>query len=84
MYTKVPALSGKQLIKILQKDGWVAGRRASHGISLTKAFGDRTRVTIIPDTRASLDPGTLAAILGIKQTGIGKSGLLELLNKYGI
>jgi ABC-type nitrate/sulfonate/bicarbonate transport system ATPase subunit len=41
-------------------------------------------VTVIPDTRASLDEGTLAAILGSKQTGIGKKGLLNLINKFGL
>jgi len=60
--SSIPAISGKQFIKLLQKDGWVPGRKAKHGRTLTKAFGDRTRVTFIPDTNASLDPGTLAAI----------------------
>ncbi len=83
-YTKVPAISGKDLIKLLQKDGWLQGRMATHGVSLTKAFGDRTRVTIIPDSSASLDEGTLQAILGPKQTRIGKAGLLDLINKYGL
>ncbi len=81
MYTVVPAISGKQLIRLLKKDGWVEGRRTKHGIALTKPIGERTKVTIIPDTRAPLPEGTLQAILGIKQTGIGKRGLLELLNR---
>lgn len=84
MYTKVPAITGKQLIKLFQKDGWLVGRKAHHGLSLTKFTGDHTKVTFIPDTRASLDTGTLGAILGVKQTGLGKKGLLELLNKYSI
>jgi len=83
-YTKLPALSGRQLIRLLRRDGWIIGRRARHGISLTKHFGDRTRVTVIPDTSASLDEGTLMAILGVKQTNLGKRGLLDLTNKYGI
>ncbi|MDY6892320.1 MAG: type II toxin-antitoxin system HicA family toxin [Chloroflexota bacterium] len=84
MYTKVPAISGKQLIRLLQKDGWNIARKSNHGIALTKSFADRTRVTVVPSTRASLDTGTLAAILGPKQTGIAKTGLLELINKYGL
>ncbi|MBI4303908.1 MAG: hypothetical protein HY665_06175 [Chloroflexi bacterium] len=83
-YTRVPAISGKQLIALLQQDGWVVKRRATHGLSMAKSFSDRTRVTVIPDTRASLDGGTLAAILGPKQTNIGKKGLLELINRFGI
>ncbi len=83
-YKKLPRISGKQLIKLVAKDGWVVRRRAKHGIALSKKFGDRTRVTVIPDSRAELDEGTLSAIIGFKQMGIGKQGLLELINKYGL
>jgi predicted RNA binding protein YcfA (HicA-like mRNA interferase family) len=77
-------LSGKELIKILGKDGWQIKRRTKHGVALAKHFSDRTRVTIVPDTRALLDEGTLSAILGVKQTNIRKRGLLDLINKFGI
>ncbi|PIP13799.1 MAG: hypothetical protein COT45_02960 [bacterium (Candidatus Stahlbacteria) CG08_land_8_20_14_0_20_40_26] len=83
-YTKLPAITGKQLIRLLEKDGWKENRKATHGISLTKKVGDRILVTVIPDTKASLPKATLMAILSEKQTGLGKKGLLELLNKYGI
>ena len=83
-YTKVPAITGKQLIRLLEKDGWEVKKRATHGVSLAKRFGDRTIVTVVPFTRATLPEGTLAAILGPKQTGIGKSGLLELINRFGL
>ena len=84
MCAKGSVITGKQLIKLLQKDGWVIGRRTRHGVSMTKSFSDHTKVTIIPDTRASLDDGTLAAILGVKQTCIGKPGLLKLIDEHGI
>lgn len=84
MYTKAPAISGKQLIKLLIKDDWVVGRKATHGISLTKAAGGHTKVTVIPNTRVSFPEGTLGEILGPKQTNLGKKGLLDLLNKYGL
>lgn len=83
-YTSIPAITGKQLIRLLKRDGWVVRRKAKHGVSLTRNIGDRTLVTVIPDTRASLDKGTLMAILSIKQTCIGRKGLLKLINKYGI
>jgi len=83
-YNKLSTLSGKKLIKLLVKDGWEIKRRAKHGVSLAKSFADRTRVTVVPDTRAQLDDGTLSAILGVKQTNIGKRGLLELVSKYGL
>ncbi len=81
-YSRLPAISGKKLIRLLQKDNWQVKRSATHGVALAKAFSDHTRVTVIPDTNASLDEGTLAAILSPKQTDIRKKGLLELINKY--
>ena len=81
---KLPRISGKQLINLAVKDGWVIRRRSRHGLSLFKRFNDRTRVTVIPDTRAELDEGTLSHILGPKQMGIGKQGLLELIDRYGL
>jgi predicted RNA binding protein YcfA (HicA-like mRNA interferase family) len=83
-YTNIPALKGAQLIHLLQKDGWETGRKSTHGRTLTKRMGDRVRVTVIPEKKSSLADYTLALILGPKQTGIGKHGLLELLNKYGL
>ena len=83
-YTKIPAISGNKLIKLLLKDNWEMKRQATHGVAMAKSAGDYTRVTIIPTTSASLDSGTLASILGPKQTNIGRKGLLELINKFGI
>jgi hypothetical protein len=49
---------------------------------MKKLFPDgRYRVTIIPTSNESLPKGTLAAILGPKQTNIGHDGLIELLKK---
>ena len=76
--------SGKQLISLLQIAGWTIGRRSRHGITLTKLFSDHTKVTFVPDTRSILPIGTLMAILGPKQTGIGRKGLNELVEKHGI
>ena len=81
-YQKIPALNGFELIKLLKKDGWVEHRKTTHGIALKKRVCDRTRVTIVPKTRATLPTGTLMAILGEKQTGLGRLGLLQLLCKY--
>ena len=83
-YTQLPTISGQKLIKLLQKDGWTVQRQAKHGAALVKHFENRTRVTVVPRSNAPLDDGTLSAILGPKQTNIGKPGLLRLINKYGI
>lgn len=84
MSAKASTLSGKRLISLLKKDGWVEGRKAKHGLSMTKRFGDHTKVTVVPNTRASLDDGTLGAILGVKQTCLGKKRLRALIDKYGL
>ena len=80
----LPAISGKQLIKLLKADGWVEGRKARHGIALTKKYGDTTRVTVVPNKRGSLPEGTLRAILGPMQTQLGSKGLDRLIKKYGL
>jgi predicted RNA binding protein YcfA (HicA-like mRNA interferase family) len=84
MYRKIPAITGDQFIQILGKDGWTAVRKTTHGISLYKDFGETKRLTIIRKGNSPIASGTLAAILGPKQTGIGKKGLLALLNEYGL
>ena len=81
-YQKIPALNGFELIKILKKDGWVEHRKTTYGIALKKRVDDRTRVTIVPKTRATLPTGILMAILWEKQTGLGRAGFLALLNKF--
>ncbi len=81
---QIPALNGYQLIKLFVKDNWHYARKAKHGRSLWKLFRDRKRVIIIPEDRKPLDQGTLAAILGPKQSKIGKAGLRKLLEKYKI
>jgi len=80
----LPAITGKQIIKLLKADGWVEGRKARYGITLTKKYGNTTRVTFIPDKKASLPNGTLHAILGPLQTQPGNKGLEELIKKYGL
>lgn len=75
-------VTAKQLRRLLERDGWVSGRAANHGLTLTKKIGDRTRITVIPK-RGDLAAGTLAAILGPKQTGLGRAGLASLIKKHG-
>lgn len=83
-HRELPTISGKKLISLAVKAGWIIKRRTRHGVGLAKSFSDRTRVTVIPDSRAPLDDGTLSGILGQKQMGIGKKGLRNLIDKYGL
>jgi hypothetical protein len=48
---------------------------------MIKNVGGKTLVTSYLES--FVPRGTSEAILGTKQTGLGKKGLLDLLNKYG-
>ncbi len=76
-----PAISGKDLIRLLQKNGWEILRTSRHGAALRKFDPDlgRSRITVVPTKSGSLPPGTLGNILSPKQTGIGRDGLVKLL-----
>lgn len=83
-YTEAPAITPSQVIRLLVKDGWVKGDKTKHGIALTKKVGNRHLATIVKETNESLPSTTLGLILGIKQSKLGKAGLVKLLNKYGL
>ena len=80
----VPAISGPQLMELLELDGWTRGRRANYGVFFSKQFpGEHLpRSTVVPDRPRSLPAGTLGAILGVKQTGLGRDGLQDLIARY--
>lgn len=85
MPNELPAITGKQLIRLFRQDGWTECGRRTHGISFSRVFPDgRLHITLIPDKRSSLPGGTLAAILGPKQSTIGRDGLLAMIEKYGL
>lgn len=85
MTDRLPAIKGKQLIRLLQKDGWEFKRRCTHGVFLIKLLPDgRILVTVVPDKRSPLPAGTLADILGPKQTQLGRHGLAALIKKHGL
>lgn len=81
-----PAITGPQLIRLLVKDGWEIRRKMNHGQGLVKYFPeiDRTLVTCIPDRNKPLSKNTLGKILGPEQTRLGKKGLYELIEQYGL
>jgi len=81
--SKLPALSGQELARLLERDGWIYRGTSRHGRSYAKRVRGEWRVTVIPMNPGSLPKGTLHAILSEKQTGLGRRGLRRLLNKYG-
>ena len=82
----LPAITGFQLIRLLLLDGWERGKRGTHGQALRKYVKrkQRTLVTVVPRTRASLPSGTLGGILSVKQTQLGRKGLAALIEKHGL
>ena len=76
------AVNGPQMAKLLELDGWVRHGQNAHGWTYKKTFPNGlTRVTTVPNETRPMPRGTLSAILGPKQTGLGRSGFLRLLSK---
>jgi len=69
---KLPVLSGKELIKALERDGFQIVRQKGSHVSLRK--GEFR--TVVP-LHIDLSKGTLLGIL--KQSGLTKEKLIELL-----
>jgi len=73
MSRKLAAISGHQLIRLLLLDGWEHRGRRTHGVGLSKLGPDgHKHYTLVPDHTDPLAPGTLAAILGPDQSGLGR------------
>lgn len=82
---RLPRITGDQLIRLLERDGFVFHRQRGSHISLRKPIPDgRTLVAVVPATRQLLPTGTLMAILGPKQTNLGRDYLIELIEEYGL
>lgn len=57
-------------------------QRSRHGFILKKAFGEQTRIAVIPDKPLVQD--TLSRILSMKQTGVGREHLPQLIETHGL
>ena len=73
---KLPVISGKELVRVLKKAGFVEVRRKGSHVSLQKVTAEKTFKTVVPLHR-ELAKGTLLDIL--HQTGLNKDELIELL-----
>lgn len=65
-------------------DGWTRRGQSTHGMFFYKQFPgeSRPRSTVIPNKADDLPSGTLAAILGVKQTRLGRAGLQQIVEKH--
>lgn len=75
---RLPVLSGKKLLRALEKDNFVVVRQKGSHVSIQKITPGATRHSIIP-MHKDLAKGTLRDILN--QCGISKERLAELLEK---
>lgn len=73
---KVPSLPYTQIVKALQRDGWIVVRQRGSHIRLQKHVGDELLKTTVPAHRP-VKPSTLAHIL--KQARLDLERFLELL-----
>jgi len=77
---KLPVVSSKQVIRILQKLGFEYAPKRGKGshVALVKDTDSKTRLVIVPD-RNEIPKGTLLAIL--EQAGTSKDEFIRLLNE---
>jgi predicted RNA binding protein YcfA (HicA-like mRNA interferase family) len=74
--TKLPSVSGKRLVRALQRAGFVVLRQKGSHVSLEKVTPEKIYRTVVPMHR-TIAKGTLSDIL--KQSGLTIEQLLELL-----
>ena len=72
---KLPVLSGKELIRILEKGGFQVVRQKGSHVSLQK----EAHKTVVP-LHDELAKGTLLGIL--KQCGLSKEELIDMVGRY--
>lgn len=77
MSDRLPAVTPKQLIRVLEAKGWQLHRiRGSHHLMF---HPERRQVVPVPVHHRELKTGTLIGIL--RSTGITRDELREMLNK---
>jgi predicted RNA binding protein YcfA (HicA-like mRNA interferase family) len=76
MSRHLPAISGRQLVRALQRCGFVIMRQKGSHVSIEKRTNDGYWRTVVPLHR-EIRPGTLSDIL--KQCGLSKEELAVLL-----
>lgn len=76
MSRHLPAVSGRQLLRALQRAGFIVLRQKGSHVSMEKKTADGYWRTIVPLHR-EIRPGTLSDILN--QSGLTKDQLRELL-----
>jgi predicted RNA binding protein YcfA (HicA-like mRNA interferase family) len=73
---KLPRLSGKEVIKILSKIGYLPVRQKGSHVILKKETPEGKRAVVVPNHK-EMDRGTLLEI--IRQAGLKKDEFLNLV-----
>ena len=73
---KLPILSGRDVIKILSKQGFTVARQKGSHIILIKESKDGKKGVVVPNHK-EIDKGTLLEI--IRQSGMTKEDFLKLI-----
>lgn len=73
---KLPRLSGKEVIKILSKVGFVVARQKGSHVILKKKASDGEIATVVPNHK-EIDKGTLLEI--IRQARLTREEFMNLL-----
>ena len=74
MTTDLPQMSGREVMQVLARDGWIRSRQKGGHVTMKRPNG-RGRV-IVPDHPGDLKEGTLRSIL--KQAGLSVERFNEL------
>jgi predicted RNA binding protein YcfA (HicA-like mRNA interferase family) len=73
---KLPVLSGREVVKILNKIGYEPTRQKGSHIILVKKTSESKTALVVPDHK-EVDPGTLIEI--IRQAGLKRDEFMKLL-----
>lgn len=73
---KLPVLSGRDVIKILSKQGFAVARQKGSHIILVKESKNGKKGVVVPNHK-EIDKGTLLEI--IRQSGMTKEDFLKLI-----
>ena len=73
---KLPVLSGRDVIKILSKQGFKVARQKGSHVILVKESKDGKKGVVVPNHK-EIDKGTLLEI--IRQSGMTKEEFLKLI-----
>jgi len=72
---KLPIVSGEQVIKLLQKEGFSVTRQKGSHISLHKKLEDGTTVLVVVPRKSEIKKGTLLSI--IKQSRMNRDDFIS-------